>query len=239
MTEARALARSSRSAKIVGMARSPSEAEAADPKSTSGATESRLRAAKTRRAETTRARIRSAANDLFLDRGVDGTTVDAIVERAGVSKGTFYVHYDRKEDLLLEYGLRRLERVRQMVPELVEAPSLRVALERIVDDVIRGKEWGRELTGLALTEMGTSAERLPIEAPHELLIPLVEQARSRGEVRRDIPTAALCQFIMRSVLGALRDWGLGTEELDREAAIATALTLVFDAVSAEREASTR
>src|SRR2546425_3421889 len=39
---------------------------------------------------------------------------------------------------------------------------------------VRGKAWGREVTGRALLEMGISAERLPVETPHKLIQPLIE-----------------------------------------------------------------
>src|SRR3970282_1244923 len=114
------------------------------------------------RSERTRAAIREAANGLFLKQGVDNTTVDAICAAAGLSKGTFYLYFHRKEDLLLEYGLRRLRRVREMLPELITRWTFRDALNAILDEVVRGKTWGREVTGRALLAMGISAERLPV-----------------------------------------------------------------------------
>jgi len=184
------------------------------------------------RSEHTRAAIRDAANRLFLKQGVDKTTVDAICAAAGVSKGAFYLYFHRKEDLLLEYGLRRLRRIREMLPDLIAYPTFHDALNKILDEVVRGKGWGREVTGRALLEMGTSAERLPIEAPHKLIQPLIELGQARGEIRRDLPSDALAHFVLRSILGALRDWGLGADILDRETALSYALTLVFDAISA-------
>jgi len=183
------------------------------------------------RAQRTRASIREAANKLFLARGFEATTVDAIVAAAGVSKGTFYLHFERKEDLLLEYGSRRLQRIREMLPELIGRERFRDAIDEIVDTVVRGKKWDRELTGRAILEMGTSAERLPLAAPHKLLKPLVEIGQARGEVRTDIPAEALAQFILRSMLGALRDWSLGSDALSRDTALDQALTLVLDAVT--------
>jgi TetR/AcrR family transcriptional regulator, cholesterol catabolism regulator len=185
-----------------------------------------------RRSKRTRAAIRQAANALFLERGVEGTTVDAICAAARVSKGTFYLYFHRKEDLLLEYGLQRLRRIREMLPTLLGRLTFREALTAILDDVVRGKDWGREVTGRAILEMGTSAERLPVEAPHKLIQPLVEIGQARGEIRRDIPGDALAHFVLRSILGALRDWGLGTDAVDRETALNYALTLVFDAIAA-------
>src|SRR6266403_4353189 len=182
--------------------------------------------------ERTRAAIREAANGLFLQQGVDHTTVDAICAAAGVSKGTFYLYFHRKEDLLLEYGLRRLLRIREMLPTLIRRKTFREALNDILDEVVRGKAWGREVTGRALLEMGTSWEGLRVEAPHKLIEPLIELAQARGEIRRDIPSDALALFVLRSILGALRDWVLGTDDRDRDTAINYALTLVFDAISA-------
>jgi len=184
------------------------------------------------RSEHTRAALRDAANRLFLKQGVDKTTVDAICAAAGVSKGAFYLYFHRKEDLLLEYALRRLRRIREMLPDLIAYPTFHDALNKILDEVVRGKGWGREVTGRALLEMGTSAERLPIEAPHKLIQPLIEIGQARGEIRRDLPSDALAHFVLRSILGALRDWGLGADTLDRETALSYALTLVFDAISA-------
>jgi AcrR family transcriptional regulator len=37
---------------------------------------------------------------VFLDRGVAAATIDQITERAGIAKGSFYLHFDSKERLL-------------------------------------------------------------------------------------------------------------------------------------------
>ncbi|MFN2427790.1 MAG: TetR/AcrR family transcriptional regulator [Candidatus Binatia bacterium] len=186
------------------------------------------------RTERTRAAIREAANALFLAKGVDETTVDEICENAGISKGTFYLYFHRKEDLLLEYGLQRLRRVREMVPDLIGQGSFRDAMEAIVDEVVRGKGWGREVAGRAILEMGNSAERLPMQTPPKVIQPLIEVAQARGELRTDIPSDALAHFVLRSILGALRDWGLGNDATDRDAALGVALTLVYDALAVRK-----
>jgi len=182
------------------------------------------------RGERTRARIREVANALFLKQGYEATTVDAIVAAAGVAKGTFYVYFARKEDLLLEYGWKRLARLREMLPDLVTRDTFAAALTEIVDTVVRGKTWDRDLTGRAIDEIGTNAERLEA-APYMLLRPLVALGQSRGQVRDDIPPDQLARFILRTLLGALRDWGLGSDATSRDDALNGALTLVLDALA--------
>jgi len=51
----------------------------------------------------TKKKIYDAAVKLFEENGVDKTSVNAIVKKAGISKGNFYVHYKSKFSLIEEY----------------------------------------------------------------------------------------------------------------------------------------
>lgn len=52
------------------------------------------------RAEETRTAILEAALGLFSTRGVAGTTLSDVAQRAGVTRGAIYWHFDNKDDLL-------------------------------------------------------------------------------------------------------------------------------------------
>jgi len=54
------------------------------------------------RSETARAAILDAADVLLLARGLDAVSMDAIAERAGVSKATIYRWWPTKEALALD-----------------------------------------------------------------------------------------------------------------------------------------
>jgi TetR/AcrR family transcriptional repressor of nem operon len=56
---------------------------------------------RTRNPERTRERILDAAQGLILDMGFGSTTVDAVVGRAGITKGAFFHHFGSKSDLAL------------------------------------------------------------------------------------------------------------------------------------------
>ncbi len=47
----------------------------------------------------TRTRLMDAAQDLILDYGYSGTSLDRLIERAGVTKGTFFYHFKSKAEL--------------------------------------------------------------------------------------------------------------------------------------------
>lgn len=58
-----------------------------------------LDAPRTRDAGKTREKILDAAYALILDHGFGSTTVDAVVSRAGITKGAFFHHFGSKADL--------------------------------------------------------------------------------------------------------------------------------------------
>lgn len=57
----------------------------------------------TRNAKPARERIIDAANRLFYQEGIRAVSVDAVAEKAGVTKKTLYYHFKSKDDLVAEY----------------------------------------------------------------------------------------------------------------------------------------
>jgi AcrR family transcriptional regulator len=55
----------------------------------------------------TRERIVDAAADLFYAQGLRAVSADKIIERAGITKVTFYRHFPSKDDLIVAYLERR------------------------------------------------------------------------------------------------------------------------------------
>lgn len=55
-----------------------------------------------RRVSRTKVALRTALLELLAERGYEGISVQALVDRADVGRATFYAHYADKEDVLLE-----------------------------------------------------------------------------------------------------------------------------------------
>jgi len=62
--------------------------------------------------------IREAAATLFLEKGYQGTSMDDIAARAGVSKQTIYTHFPNKEVLFQDLVLGNASRVETFTAEL-------------------------------------------------------------------------------------------------------------------------
>ncbi|WP_081736597.1 TetR/AcrR family transcriptional regulator [Amycolatopsis orientalis] len=70
--------------------------------------------------EQTRQRLIAAAAELFAERGVNGTSVEQIAERAGFTRGAFYGNFDGKHELVVELLRRRTRREAEEVAALAE-----------------------------------------------------------------------------------------------------------------------
>lgn len=60
-------------------------------------------APRTRSGPATRARILTAASELFYSQGIRATSADRIIEQVGITKVTFYRHFRTKSDLVVAY----------------------------------------------------------------------------------------------------------------------------------------
>lgn len=97
-----------------------------------------------RRREATRQRLLDAAAEVFAEVGLDATSVEAVCERAGFTRGAFYSNFASKEEMFLELAAAVAEervaefeeRVSQLEGEgaFDVTPETAVALvERVLD----------------------------------------------------------------------------------------------------------
>src|SRR5580704_2962794 len=74
-----------------------------------------------RKRRETRRRLAETGLRLFLERGYDETTLDAIAEAAGVSRRTVFHYFEQKEDILLAWQSGLGEAIREAIAR--EAPD--------------------------------------------------------------------------------------------------------------------
>jgi TetR/AcrR family transcriptional regulator, transcriptional repressor for nem operon len=106
---------------------------------------------RTKPAEQRRAELLAAGQALFLAKGIAGTSLDDITQRAGVSKGLFYLYFSSKEDLVLalreQFSRELAERMRAAAGAV--PPSTASAWADRLDACVRaGFECYRELHDL-------------------------------------------------------------------------------------------
>ena len=86
-----------------------------------------------------RSRIEAAALDLFEQQGYAQTTVEAISQRAGVARRTFFLHFPSKDAVVFLHHEELSERVRIFLEDRGDAPaiaSMREAVRMVFADYV-------------------------------------------------------------------------------------------------------
>lgn len=119
----------------------------------------------TEKRELTQTQLLDAAAELFAQQGFSATSIDAIAEAAGYSRGAFYFYYPAKEDLFLALFERHEERQLASLRALVQAelplPAKLQALEDFYASLAHNRAWGLLVAEfrLFLARRGASEER--------------------------------------------------------------------------------
>jgi AcrR family transcriptional regulator len=155
------------------------------------AAEQNQRAGRARRAAARRAAILEAALDEFSARGFAAARLDDVARRAGVAKGTIYLHFKDKEALFQELVRTMLSPLVMTLEQLRASDvPIRVVLERFADLFVR-EIYGtrrRDVARLVITEgsrFPSIAEfyyREVVERGIAAMRALIERAVGRGEL---------------------------------------------------------
>jgi AcrR family transcriptional regulator len=154
----------------------------------------------------TRKRIFDAAVAEFRRAGVEQTRIETIVKAAGVARGTFYVHFSSKEDVLRELQLQMEARILERLETQLGKPrSLRTFLERLTEALLAEPEdpvLAREI--LALAERRPSDARWAENPYFEPITRYFAALQKAGEVRADCNPAEITGVFLVSLFGFLR-----------------------------------
>jgi AcrR family transcriptional regulator len=148
--------------------------------------------------------------------GVEDTTVDEIVQAAGVTKGTFYFHFAHKEEILLELGYST---VAQLVEEAARCGAagrdLSDSLRRVTNALVASvKSAPPGAVGRAMSEfmrLRRPADELPARQPSfsQALEILFTRAQEEGEVTDMVDPPEMAQIVEALYIDSLREWSQG------------------------------
>jgi AcrR family transcriptional regulator len=139
------------------------------------------------RSETARKAVLAAAAELLLDHGLHAVSMDAVAERAGVSKATIYRWWPKKETLALDMLFTEWSAV---TPQKFESGVLRSDLIELLGAWTRlasSRPFGRVVAALlaeARTDPAFSAEyqRRMLEPRRDQARMIFDHAVARGEI---------------------------------------------------------
>ncbi|WP_086841170.1 TetR/AcrR family transcriptional regulator [Amycolatopsis kentuckyensis] len=151
-------------------------------------------------------RLLEHATKLFAKKGFDRTSVQEIVEAAGVTKGAMYHYFGSKDDLLYEIYARVLrEQTRQLESVASSDAPLRKRLAAAASDVVVSSIDNLDDNTIFLQSMHQlspdkqKAVRAERRKYHERFRGLVEEGQRSGEFRTDKPADVVVDFFFGSV----------------------------------------
>lgn len=161
-----------------------------------GATAARASVRRSRGASTRRALV-DAALAAFAAQGVEDTAVDEITASANVAKGTFYVHFNRKQDVLLEWAAQLVDaidvdRLPEDAPEALRALGTLVATTMAAGPRPVVGRMVREIIGNSSDWVRVLGERPTLWA---IVLPIVERGQRSGAIRDDMSPLRLAMAI--------------------------------------------
>ncbi|RAG86644.1 TetR/AcrR family transcriptional regulator [Streptacidiphilus pinicola] len=139
-------------------------------------------------------RLLAAASRLFAERGFAPTSVQDIVELAGVTKGAMYHYYASKDDLLQQIYTRLLLVQAQRLADIAETPGpvaerLRAAAADVVVTTLEHLD--DAMVSFRSMHMLPADRQAQVRADrrryHERFRALIEEGQSDGVFRADLP----------------------------------------------------
>lgn len=161
---------------------------------------------RTRHRLETRDRVFDAALFEFRRAGFGAAQIEDIVKRAGVARGTFYLHFPTKDHVLMEL-LRRNQAALAERLRATRTTSTKTFLRRLVDFILDDAQEAQAVLWHELfSVLGRHATELRTEENPlvEVLCAFLAGAQERGDLRRDLSAFDLTSVFLPGVLGLLQ-----------------------------------
>ncbi len=183
--------------------------------------------------------ILQATEELLLEKGYYDTSMDDIAARVGIAKGTLYLHFAKKEDLMLAFFEHQLQGIEKMVKQnsMIEG-SAQEKLEAMVHQMYQGLSSGRRQFLSILhsnVDLRTRLKEKQANVMHEIghiLGSVFEEGKESGDFDASLPTEVMLHafFIMLSP----RSYGflLSENEVPTEAFFRSAERVFFRGIGA-------
>jgi AcrR family transcriptional regulator len=171
---------------------------------------------------------------LFNERGYDGTSMEDLARKLGITKSAIYYHVPSKDELLRLAVDRALDGLFAVVAEVDEVPGR--AIDRL-EHVLRGSVAVLVaqlpfVTLLLRVRGNTKVERAALARRREfdhLVTDLVKQAEAEGDVREGLDPATVARLLF-GMVNSLVEWYRPRRGSDHEELADTVCHMAFDGI---------
>lgn len=157
----------------------------------------------------TKRKLISAGLELIKEKGFDAINVEDITKKAGVAKGTFYVYFKRKEDIVMEISRTPFGEIAEEFEQMENAElfdKLRHYFQRFMEQVeFCGiqvcREWIRNV--IDPNNVPETMDSKKWFYDYEMLESILKNAK---EFKEDTPIELLTHIIISELYGMMLCW---------------------------------
>lgn len=182
--------------------------------------------------------ILQAARDVFSERGFEKASIEDIAERVGIGKGTVYLHFSSKEDLLIalmrQACLGLVETCRAATEQQATAAGkLRCIIQAIVDHRYANRRWVRIVATELPVFLGYKQRLNASTELRGLIADVIRQGQDEGVFESRIGPQMAAQSLLFVIFVAPS--AEGEEEPSKAALVDTICQLHFHGISKEAQ----
>lgn len=178
----------------------------------------------------TKKRIYESAEQLFKKHGFDKVSVDSIVEMAGVSKGSFYVHFDSKNsliaalisDFVYELDLNYKSYL-ESFPAGTMASDMLISLAGRTADVINcsiGYDHIRTVYEVQLTRTINTESIMGYNRDlYGIFSSIISKGIDQGEFKAEMPIDTITHHCIMAIRGLTYEWCIRYPDFDLKAQV--------------------
>jgi len=172
----------------------------------------------------TKTKIYNIAIKLLGTYGYDNVSIDEICKQSQVSKGTFYHHFNAKEDIIIALYSEEYECLLNNIKNIHLPNALDELVEVICLQVKYAEEKGLDIVKQVYKSQIDYGNKLMSSKNvflHELLNEIVQSGQKNNEIRKDMSSEEIINCLIRLSHGIIYDWCLNNgnysiEEITRK-----------------------
>ncbi len=152
----------------------------------------------------TKTKIIEAAKALIQEKGIDNVSVDDITKLAGVAKGSYYVHFKKKEDIVGEIGCMEFRYINEEISKLNDlnvVEKLKLYFKKYKEGVLL---LGREISRCWLQNNLNC--RCKLEYDYNAIFNILDGALDNKELKENTDIRVLTYKIMSMLYGIMLIW---------------------------------
>ena len=162
---------------------------------------------KERERERRRNEILDAAEEVIFKQGIDHATMDAIAEKAELSKATLYLYFESKEEIYFAIFLRGHDKLFELIINATEnIADIQIKLKMYLSTVMAFKKkypnYFDAMFYFMIRDINKESEYFRQHKENNTMllnkwIELIEQGKSQGQIRKDLNpvSVAIIQWI--------------------------------------------